>query len=515
MYRPQQDSDSESSNRYNRAYYLFFLVIGAVIGVGAMSLIVSNEWEASDGIPRYVDSERVVTREVEVPVEVVQEVEVIRNIEVPVDVVREIVVTRDVEVPVEVVREIEVIRNVEVPVEVAREIVVTREVEVPVEVTREVEVTRVIVATPTPTITPSPTATPAPPSTPAELVERVRQSVVRVKARSGSAFFGRTSLGSGFIFAVEGTTAFVATNHHVIDDSNSVEVQTRDSSTYDALVLGWDAERDVAVVSICCSSDFIALQWRDASPSEGETVIAIGYPNTDSGNLITTIGEVRAPDDLSMDQDFIPHSAPLNPGNSGGPLFSMPGAEVVGINTARGTETLAFYAVPYQAIAQQVADWRSQLIVAPTATPTFTPTPSPTPTFTPAPEPTPAITFGGVKVSGVIYTVHAIIDPAPLRRGLSTGERAVAVDVSLEAVENSIDYDYAQFSVQDSDGYIHDPDFINRGMEPDLERGTLSVGQRVRGWINFNVKEPARLTAVQVETGYGSPRVVIADLARD
>ena len=354
--------------------------------------------------------------------------------------------------------------------------------------------------TPTPTVTPSPT--PEPPSTPAELMERVQNSVVRVKARSGGTFFGRTSQGSGFIFAVEGTTAFIATNHHVIDGSNSVEVQIGDSSTYDALVLGWDAERDVAVVSICCSSDFIALPWGRASPSEGESVIAIGYPNSDTGNLIATIGEVRAPDDLSMEHDFIPHSAPLNPGNSGGPLFSMPGAEVIGINTASGTETLAFYAVPYQAIAQQVADWRSQLIVDATATPTPTTT-------------KPANTLFRVKLSGVIYTIHSVIDPAPERSSLSPGERAVAIDVSIEAVETSTDYDEDDFIVQDSDGYIYEPDWLNRGIEPDLGSGTLAAGQRIRGWVNFNVTEQARLIAIQVETGYGSPRVVIADLTSD
>ena len=221
--------------------------------------------------------------------------------------------------------------------------------------------------TPTPTATPSPT--PEPPSTPAELVARAQHSIVQVKARSGGAVFGLTNAGSGFIFAVEGTTAFIATNHHIIDGSNSVEVQTRDSSTYDALVLGWDAERDAAVLSICCSSDFIALPWSHASPSEGFSVVAIGYPNTDTGNLIATIGEVRAPDDLSMEHGFVPHSAPLNPGNSGGPLLSMPGAEVIGINVARSTEALAFYAVPYQAIEEQVEEWRSQLIVVPSPTP--------------------------------------------------------------------------------------------------------------------------------------------------
>ncbi len=223
--------------------------------------------------------------------------------------------------------------------------------------------------TPGPTETPTPTATPAPPSTPTELVIRVQHSIVQVEARSGGTIFGLTNAGSGFIFAVEGTTAFIATNHHIIDGSNSVEVQTGDLSTYDALVLGWDAERDVAVLSICCSSNFIALPWGDASPSEGETVIAIGYPDSDAGNLVATIGEVRAPDDLSMEHEFISHSAPLNPGNSGGPLLSMPGSEVIGINVARGTEALAFYAVPYQAIEEQVEEWRSQLIVVPSPIP--------------------------------------------------------------------------------------------------------------------------------------------------
>ena len=449
-----------------------------------------------------------------------KEVEVEKFVEVEVEkvVVQTVVVEREVQVAGEtvvqtVVVEREVVREVEVPIEVVREV----QVEVPVEIEKVVEVVRevevMVVATPTPassptpgpteTPTPTPTAspTPEPPSTPAELVERVRDSVVRVEAGTGG-FFSFTSSGSGFIFAVEGITAFVATNHHIVDGKSSVEVQIGDSDTYDALVLGWDAERDVAVLSICCSSEFIALTWADASPSEGETVIAIGYPDSDSGNLIATIGELRSPDDLSIEHDFIPHSAPLNPGNSGGPLFSMPGAEVVGINTARGTETLAFYAVPYGAIEEQMEEWRSQLIVEPTT--------SPTPTTI-----NPANTLFQVKLNGVIYTVHSIIDPAPERSSLSLGERAVAIDVSIEAVEDGTDYDEDDFVLQDSDGYIHDPDWFNRGVEPDLGSGTLAVGQRVRGWVNFNVAEHARLTALLLETGRREPRAAIADLSSE
>ena len=361
-----------------------------------------------------------------------------------------------------------------------------------------------------PTNTPKPTATrsptPEPPSTPAELVERVRNSVVRVKARSGGSFFGRTNLGSGFFFAVEETTAFVATNHHIIDGANSVEVQVGNSGTYEALVLGWDVDRDVAVLSICCSFEFVALPWGQVSPSEGNPVVAIGYPLGDTGSLTGTIGEVIATDSISLEHGFIPHSAPLNPGNSGEPLFSMPGIEVVGINTARGTEALAFYAVPYQTIEAQVADWRSRLIIEQTLTPTSTPVP------------TPAAGFNGIKTGGAIYTVNSIVDPAREHSDLPSGERAVAVDVTIEAVEDGINYDFGNFTVQDSDGYLYVPERYNRGVEPELGIGTLAAGQRVRGWVNIIVAEQARLTTVQVKTGiylFTSPRVVIAELTSD
>ena len=359
------------------------------------------------------------------------------------------------------------------------------------------EVNRVLVTqTPTPTATssPVPTATPKPPSTPAELVERAQPSVVRVKARSGGTVFGTTRQGSGFIFAVEGTTAFIATNHHIIDGSSSVEVQIGDSGTYDALVLGWDDERDVAVLSICCSSDFISLQWGDASLAEGTTVIAIGYPDSDTGNLVATIGEVRASDELSIKHDFVPHSAPLNPGNSGGPLFTLPGGEVVGINTAGGTETLAFYAVPYQAIEAQMEQWRSQLVIVN------------------VPSPTPVVPFATVESEDFSYTVHEIRDPAEPRSGIEDGHRLVAIDVSLVALVDDAYYNLHRFSLQDENGYV----WNNRtwpDIEPGLEDGHLSTGQKARGWIAFEVPQSSVITSVLVEDSRKT--VVIAVLTSD
>ena len=208
-------------------------------------------------------------------------------------------------------------------------------------------------STPTPTATSTQTVV----STPADLVEQVKDGVVRVEA-------GFFSSGSGFIFDIEGTTAFVATNYHVIEDADAVDVTVSGTHTYEALVLGWDADRDVAVLAICCSDSFVALSWEEASPDVGAQVVAVGYPRGGSRSQVTaTTGVVAMADALSTRLDFIPHTAPLNPGNSGGPLFSMPEAKVLGINTARGTEALIFYAVPFQAIEGQMAEWRSQLVV--------------------------------------------------------------------------------------------------------------------------------------------------------
>ena len=116
-------------------------------------------------------------------------------------------------------------------------------------------------ATATPTAMPTPSATPRPTgpiSSPQELAERFEASIVKVVARSGP-FFG--SSGSGFIFDVEGGTAFVATNHHVVDGAGALDVELTSGASYEALLLRWDADRDIAVLAICCAADFVSIPW--------------------------------------------------------------------------------------------------------------------------------------------------------------------------------------------------------------------------------------------------------------
>ena len=237
---------------------------------------------------------------------------------------------------------------------------------------------------------PTPTPTPRPPSTAAELVQRVEDSVVRITA-GGMA-------GSGFIFDTESTTAFVITNHHVIEDERSIDVRAN-SRTYRATLLGYDSGKDIAVVAICCSQDFVKITWESELPPEiGTVVVAIGYTRASSSKVTATTGKVTENQYFSVDEaHVIWHDAPLNPGNSGGPLFTM-SEKVLGVNTGNSRFRPGISgAVSYQIMVELLPEWRSKLVVAPEKTPT--PTPAPTGTETPPATPMPTDT-SHLTVSG-------------------------------------------------------------------------------------------------------------------
>jgi len=147
-----------------------------------------------------------------------------------------------------------------------------------------------------------------------------------------------TSLGSGFIFDKEGR---IITNHHVVQDSKSVDVTFIDGNRYVASVVGSDPFNDVAVIKITqnISEKLRPLTLGNSSAVEvGDQVIAIGNPYglagsmslgivSQKGRLISTEGSAFSiPSVIQTD-------ALINPGNSGGPLLNSQ-EEVIGMNTA-------------------------------------------------------------------------------------------------------------------------------------------------------------------------------------
>ncbi len=243
---------------------------------------------------------------------------------------------------------------------------------------------------------PTPTPTPRPPSTAAELVQRVEDSVVRITVGSGA--------GSGFIFDTDGTTAFVVTAHHVVEDESSIDVHTNDFGRYKATVLGYDSDKDVAVVSICCSEDFVGASWTSGGlPAVGTEVVFIGYSRASSNKPTATVGNVTGTRYfLAEDVHVIWHDAPLNPGNSGGPIFAMDGT-VLGINRGESKANPGIFgAMSDQSFSELVSDWIESLVVVPETTPTPSPTPTaavtPTPTAVPVETTHLAVTGRGTSV---------------------------------------------------------------------------------------------------------------------
>ncbi|MYA17663.1 MAG: hypothetical protein F4Z28_13340 [Gammaproteobacteria bacterium] len=317
-----------------------------------------------------------------------------------------------------------------------------------------------------------------------ELLTLTSDAIVRVDHWTGS--------GTGFIFAIEETTAFVATNHHVIDRANAVDVQVADGNTYKALTLGWDDDRDVAVLAICCSYDFAALTWEPAEAETGAEVIAVGFPRSDIGGLTATVGSIADSDPISREHGFMAHSAPLNPGNSGGPLFSFPDGKVLGLNVARGLEELSFYAVPYQSISESIDDWRGQLVIAP------------------APPRRSTVAYPTVEFEGSAYTVNEIRDP--VSGDAPVGKRLVAVDITQTALFDEQPHNPLYFELQDDADYVYGLEFVFEvSVEPQFPTGELSEGMRARGWVVFEIPASAVPTSVRVAR-FGGGAGVIANI---
>jgi serine protease Do len=137
-------------------------------------------------------------------------------------------------------------------------------------------------------------------------------------------------IGSGFIVSSDG---IILTNAHVVDGADEVTVKLTDKREFQAKVLGKDKATDIAVLKID-ARNLPVVKIGDAGKERvGEWAVAIGAPfgfeNTATAGIISA--KARSLPNQGYVQ-FIQTDVPVNPGNSGGPLFNLNG-EVVGINS--------------------------------------------------------------------------------------------------------------------------------------------------------------------------------------
>lgn len=164
------------------------------------------------------------------------------------------------------------------------------------------------------------------------------------------------SLGSGFIISPDG---YILTNAHVIDGANVVTVKLTDKREYRAKVIGSDKQSDVAVLKIDAKNLPIVKIGNPDQSKVGQWVVAIGSPYGFDNTVTSGIISAKArslPDETYI--PFIQTDVPVNPGNSGGPLFNMDG-EVIGINSMIYSQTGGFqglsFAIPIN-VAMKVKD---------------------------------------------------------------------------------------------------------------------------------------------------------------
>jgi len=168
------------------------------------------------------------------------------------------------------------------------------------------------------------------------VVEAIGPAVVSISIgqETQQSEFEPMGAGSGFAVTPDG---YLLTNSHVVAEAKKIEVGFIDGARRQATLIGMDASTDLAVVRVNAAGLPYAELGESSDLRVGQLVIAMGNPlgfqSTVSTGVISALGRTLRSQMGRLIENIIQHTAPLNPGNSGGPLLDAKG-RVVGINTA-------------------------------------------------------------------------------------------------------------------------------------------------------------------------------------
>lgn len=187
------------------------------------------------------------------------------------------------------------------------------------------------------------------------VVDTVGPTVVSLEVRQKRRRGGGS--GSGFLVTPDG---YVLTNSHVVHRARRVRAVLQDGRSFEGQVVGDDPATDLAVVKISGESFAYVPLNGDVAPRQGQLAIAMGNPlgfeSTVSTGVVSALGRSLRGRTGRLIDNVVQHTAPLNPGNSGGPLVSSSGA-VLGVNTAIISRSQGIgFAVPASTAAWVVAE---------------------------------------------------------------------------------------------------------------------------------------------------------------
>lgn len=163
------------------------------------------------------------------------------------------------------------------------------------------------------------------------VVDAIGPAVVAVARRRGQESGG---VGSGVLISREG---HALTNSHVVGGQRRMFVTTHDGDALQAEVIGDDPATDLALLKVAARDLPAAALGESAALQVGQLVVAVGNPygfqSTVTTGVVSAQGRSLRSQQGRLIENVVQHTAPLNPGNSGGPLVDSLG-RVVGINTA-------------------------------------------------------------------------------------------------------------------------------------------------------------------------------------
>jgi putative serine protease PepD len=185
-----------------------------------------------------------------------------------------------------------------------------------------------------------------------DIYRRSQSAIVEIQAGNAT--------GTGFVIDDQG---HVITNEHVVGDAQTVELRFADEAEEQGRVLGTDPSTDIALIKVDLSGhDVTPVQLGSSEAVKvGDPVYAIGNPfgleRTLTAGIVSAVNrDITAPNDFTIN-DVIQTDAPVNPGNSGGPLLDAAG-NVIGvvsqIQSENGGNIGIGYAVPSDTVKNVV-----------------------------------------------------------------------------------------------------------------------------------------------------------------
>lgn len=196
---------------------------------------------------------------------------------------------------------------------------------------------------------------------PVAIYQKANRSVVTIQGIQQSPTGPAEIIGSGFVIEYQ-NKFYIVTNYHVVQNIINGSVTFSDGNSYQLNIVGTDPYSDLAIVNISAPiNEFVPLTVVSSSDVKvGEPVVAIGNPFGLSGSItlgiVSQLGRTitESPAGNFPIADVIQFSAPVNPGNSGGPLINSNGS-VIGITTAivGGSQGVGF-AIPSETLLREL-----------------------------------------------------------------------------------------------------------------------------------------------------------------